>query len=310
MTRLVGVAVIFAVTIVGALFADSQLYLIPIAAVESPPEGLGNYDRWRFERCLSAVFHAPTEQGVRLGAETCYARFTGSTTSGMVPENKRVGKPDETDPFTSIESPDSSKQKKRDVDMPVIDWSVYGDPVLPHPRDDRASTSAHERQVDGARREKKWDRPPVDSWRDVVTFEEASDRSNFTATPMPREGVVAILTKKNLIAPLSIETSPSAKGYFAKLVDTRTQRDVLTFFIRGGSKIEIKAPLGTYRLRYASGDQWFGRELLFGAATAYAEADKTLDFRIDGDRINGYAIELIVRRDGNLATKSLSASQF
>ena len=39
MTRLVGVAVIFAVTIVGALFADSQLYLIPIAAVESPPEG-------------------------------------------------------------------------------------------------------------------------------------------------------------------------------------------------------------------------------------------------------------------------------
>ena len=71
-----------------------------------------------------------------------------------------------------------------------------------------------------------------------------------------------------------------------------------------------KAPLGLYRLRYASGNRWQGETELFGPDTVYSEAEKTFEFRRTGDQAEGYSVRLIFQTDGNLATKLLSATQF
>lgn len=136
-----------------------------------------------------------------------------------------------------------------------------------------------------------------------------SSRST-ASTPEPDEGVIKLYTSNELVAPLRISTAHGYSSYYAKLVDASTGRTAMTMFIRPGSHIETKAPLGLYRLRYASGNRWQGETELFGPDTVYSEAEKTFEFRRTGDQAEGYSVRLIFQTDGNLATKLLSATQF
>lgn len=76
------------------------------------------------------------------------------------------------------------------------------------------------------------------------------------------------------LAPLTIETSARA-SYFVKLINRRSGSTVMTFYVVGGRPLTVLAPLGTYRMRYASGSQLMGERELFGSETATAEADAT-----------------------------------
>ncbi len=74
-------------------------------------------------------------------------------------------------------------------------------------------------------------------------------------------------------------------------------------------------PLGTYRLKYGSGDVWYGPTLAFGPGTggssaSYAEADSDLVFRVAGSYVEGHHIELIKQIRGNLSTDPISVSDF
>ena len=37
-------------------------------------------------------------------------------------------------------------------------------------------------------------------------------------------------------------------------------------------QLELKVPLGTFEIRYASGKQWYGYNYLFGDDTSYSKA--------------------------------------
>ena len=84
----------------------------------------------------------------------------------------------------------------------------------------------------------------------------------------------------------------------------------MSFFIFGGQSFETEVPLGTYRVKYATGETWYGENYLFGSTTRYSEAEKIFEFTVQGNQISGYTVELIRQRGGNLQTKAISANPF
>ena len=119
-----------------------------------------------------------------------------------------------------------------------------------------------------------------------------------------------LFTNAEQIAPFRIVTPSGAESYYVKLVDAFSGALVMTFFVYGGQSFETEVPLGTYRVKYATGSTWYGEDHLFGPDTRYSEADKTFEFSVQGNQISGYTVELIRQRGGNLHTKSISANQF
>lgn len=84
----------------------------------------------------------------------------------------------------------------------------------------------------------------------------------------------------------------------------------MTAYIVGGQYFETKMPLGTYEIRYASGDVWYGEKHLFGPSTSYAKADELFNFRYERGGYAGYTIELIMQAHGNLRTQSIGPAAF
>ncbi|MBI5491877.1 MAG: J domain-containing protein [Deltaproteobacteria bacterium] len=129
--------------------------------------------------------------------------------------------------------------------------------------------------------------------------------------PLPVNGAIKRYVANEAIAPLKIVTTDSGHHYFVKLVDWYTGNLILTIFIRSGQSIKVYVPLGSYKLKYATGVQWYGTKHLFGPKTTqYNEADKKFDFEVRGDNISGYTVELVMQPHGNLRTNEISAEQF
>jgi hypothetical protein len=127
--------------------------------------------------------------------------------------------------------------------------------------------------------------------------------------PSPPNNFVRRLTSGEPLAPLEIITSGSG-DFLVKLVDTRSKRAILDLYVRGGQRAEIDVPLGTYELRYASGDAWYGYDRLFGPDTSYSKADTVFEFTDSGYQYSGYTVTLYRVSNGNLRTRTISASDF
>lgn len=115
----------------------------------------------------------------------------------------------------------------------------------------------------------------------------------------------------NGVAPLRIKTSSNGGyHYFVKIVNTASHQELGSYFIRSGEMLEIKVPVGTYEIKYASGKQWYGTGYLFGPKTAYSKADSIFSFNFDGYQYSGYTIELIMQQNGNLRTSGIQPNQW
>lgn len=123
--------------------------------------------------------------------------------------------------------------------------------------------------------------------------------------PLPKTGAT---NKPNLHgnSPLQIKTN-AGSHYWVKIVNSYNEKDELaSFFIRGGETLDVNLPIGSYVVKYAYGDIWYGRDYLFGENTGYSKADEVLEFY----RGQGYVIELIQQLNGNLHTTAIDESQF
>lgn len=133
----------------------------------------------------------------------------------------------------------------------------------------------------------------------------------FNAPIVPiSQGIQGLFTSGYLVAPLSISTPHGNEKYFVKIVDAVTEAPAMTVFIYGGQTFELKVPLGQYKVKYATGENWYGESLLFGPSTSFNEAETTFFFHDDGYQINGYSLELIKQINGNLHTKGINRNQF
>jgi hypothetical protein len=86
--------------------------------------------------------------------------------------------------------------------------------------------------------------------------------------PLPSTGDLVSRRKSGAIAPFKVVTARGS-NYLVKLVSVENSKDQIWIFVRGGDPYSTTVPLGTYTLRIASGDTWFGRNDLFGPDTRF-----------------------------------------
>lgn len=128
--------------------------------------------------------------------------------------------------------------------------------------------------------------------------------------PLPQTGYNTASFRDG-VAPLNIKTSSvGGYNYFVKIVHSVTGQELGSFFIRSGDTLDVRVPVGTYEIRYATGQQWYGTTYLFGPKTTYSKADTLFAFGFDGYQYSGYTVELIMQQNGNLGTSGIQPNQW
>ena len=158
---------------------------------------------------------------------------------------------------------------------------------------------------------------PVDEPRPVPP--QGASAPDRRALPLPRTSSLENSSRKNRIAPLSIETE-SGTNYVIKLINVAEPRNSIMIFVRGGEPYSTKVPLGTYRIHGASGSTWYGKDDLFGPNTRYfrlqsksgsdAEGSVTFHFRREGNQIFGMTFVFKNVIAGNMTQESISRDDF
>lgn len=113
-----------------------------------------------------------------------------------------------------------------------------------------------------------------------------------------------------VLAPLRISTAGGSPNHFVKVVEWDTGAPILTVFIRSGQTVQVQVPLGSYRLKYAAGSEWYGERHLFGPDTSYARAESRFDFTVERNQVSGFRVELIKQVGGNLKTANIRPEDF
>jgi hypothetical protein len=116
-------------------------------------------------------------------------------------------------------------------------------------------------------------------------------------------------TGREPVAPLEIVTQPG-HDYYVKLVDRATGLDAVDIYVNGGRGMEVLIPLGSYEMRYASGQTWYVFPSLFWPKRACAKANSNFEFVIENGVYRGYTVELILQSNGNLRTSPIRPEQF
>lgn len=131
----------------------------------------------------------------------------------------------------------------------------------------------------------------------------------FTAPPVQINHGIISKSFAVGVAPLEIRTR-YGNNYYIKIVNTSTNQAALTAYVVGGRPFEVLMPLGTYEIRYAAGDTWYGTEHYFGPDTAFSKANELFHFTFDGYQYSGYTVELILQAHGNLRTVNINEADF
>lgn len=141
-----------------------------------------------------------------------------------------------------------------------------------------------------------------------IDTSEIKKEPNYPEQPLPNTGDTDN-PDLNGIAPLEIKASSGA-NYWVKIDEANTNLHVVSYFIRSGETLNIQMPLGSYTIKYATGQKWYGPEYLFGNNTVYSKADNVFIFESNGYETNGYTLELIMQENGNLQTENIDKGQF
>ncbi len=129
-------------------------------------------------------------------------------------------------------------------------------------------------------------------------------------TTLPDNGYVFFKQSKNPVAPLEIVTKNQNYHYYVKISEADTNITEQAFFLRSGGTVKTMLPLGTYLVKYATGQNWQGEKELFGEDTLYNKADRTFTFTQNKKQASGFRIELILQTDGNLRTRKIKKAEW
>jgi len=132
---------------------------------------------------------------------------------------------------------------------------------------------------------------------------------NHPPQPLPASGHEYHYSGPKGVAPLRIVVPSAGDNYYVKVV-TLENKPIKAVFIRSGDSVKIKIPLGTYRVKYATGDTWYGQKYLFGPTTHATVTESDFDFGVENNRYTGYTIELIKQANGNLHSRDISLDEF
>lgn len=92
--------------------------------------------------------------------------------------------------------------------------------------------------------------PPVTSVTSTNAEAPITDCSVF---PQPRQGIYRYYSSAPRIASLTLRTA-SGSNYFVKLEDAASGTWVMSLFVYGGTTYSVHVPLGSFTLKYATGN--------------------------------------------------------
>ena len=117
------------------------------------------------------------------------------------------------------------------------------------------------------------------------------------------------------LAPLRVDT-PNTADYVLKLVNVADEVEEMFIYVRGGASFETQVPIGTYKIRGASGTSWYGEPDLFGKGTRYFrlagkdDLDDEFKFTRRGNQVSGYHLKLLKQESGNLESTPIDPGEF
>lgn len=112
------------------------------------------------------------------------------------------------------------------------------------------------------------------SWDGARKTATITKTMQATERQMPENGTIAKYYSANADSGLKIGAlSSDPVHYYVKLARWDTKEPVLTVFVRSGQNAILSVPSGTYEIKYASGEKWYGEKDLFGPDTIFARAD-------------------------------------
>jgi hypothetical protein len=156
---------------------------------------------------------------------------------------------------------------------------------------------------------------PANQFSDLIPSPRRLENPSFQppkATPVPfRPGILTVRGGGDRIAPLKITSPPGSERYYVKLTRGGAKGpEYMTLLIAPGTTYETKVAVGTYWMKYATGQDWYGPQERFGPATRYFEAKSDLSFWVEEDIIHGQTVVLIKQAGGNLQTASILQAEF
>lgn len=126
----------------------------------------------------------------------------------------------------------------------------------------------------------------------------------------PYHGLVEVASDQPRMTPFRIITPPGSRAYVVKLVDAETNEPVMRIFLEAGRTFETLAPIGSFKLKWATGRNWRGENQLFGSLTDYQEAIEPLVFEANDSGYAGHTVELEAKVDGNMHSDRISPTGF
>lgn len=114
--------------------------------------------------------------------------------------------------------------------------------------------------------------------------------------PMTEEFTNSISEKR--LAPISLTAKQDADCYCV-LERTSGTYGTIKFFVRKGETIKLSVPLGTYKLYFATGDTWYGRQNLYGPNGKYYELNMDFTFKEETNEYIGWKVDLARADESN-----------
>jgi hypothetical protein len=135
-----------------------------------------------------------------------------------------------------------------------------------------------------------------------------------SALPPPGTGLLACSFEGIPAPTLTISTRTGSGHHLLKIEDWDSRQQVALIFVRDGEQTTVHVPAGSYRIKFASGDEWFGVTQRFGAREICTVAVRRFEFShhvaSDKERWTEESIELYPQPNGNMATNAIPREQF
>lgn len=136
----------------------------------------------------------------------------------------------------------------------------------------------------------------IDRIRDNLIIESASE---------PRTQYIGISNSKTGI-PLKIYTPKGYDSHYFKIYDAKNGELALRVYVREGDSITVYLPAGSYRIRYCTGDTWYGYDHLFGPEGQYVRFEEVIHMK----KNNRYTLTLYQDSDANMEANPIAYDKF
>jgi len=153
----------------------------------------------------------------------------------------------------------------------------------------------------------------------VTANDSAVAQQQLSAIPLPPNGTSRFFVKEERPALLKVKAS-GKYHYLVKMTRPNSTDTVVDLIVRAGQQAQIKVPLGTFHIKWATGQTWYGYEKgkRFGPSTDFNKADQLFTFEQEvTETSTGYMTSTTVLEitlfeviSGNMKSKDIPESQF